>query len=42
MAAVPLLVLPLAHFLVPGDQITLPKAIGFIVGFSGVVVLIGL
>ncbi|MDQ7069448.1 MAG: DMT family transporter [Rhodobacterales bacterium] len=42
MAAVPLLVLPLAHFLVPGDQMTLPKAIGFIVGFAGVVVLIGL
>jgi len=42
MAAVPLLVLPLAHFLVPGDQLTLPKAIGFVIGFAGVVVLIGL
>lgn len=42
MAAVPLLVLPLAHFLVPGDQLTLPKGLGFAVGFSGVLVLIGL
>lgn len=42
MAAVPLLVLPLAHFLVPGDHITVPKAIGFVIGFAGVVVLIGL
>lgn len=42
MAAVPLLVLPLAHFLVPGDHMTLPKTLGFVVGFSGVVVLIGL
>ena len=42
MAAVPLLVLPLAHFMVPGDQLTLPKGLGFVIGFSGVIVLIGL
>jgi len=42
MAAVPLLVLPLAHILVPGDQLTLPKGLGFAVGFAGVLVLIGL
>ncbi len=42
MAAVPLLVLPLAHFLVAGDQMTLPKATGFAIGFAGVMVLIGL
>ncbi|PHQ96222.1 MAG: EamA family transporter [Marinosulfonomonas sp.] len=42
MAAVPLLVLPLAHFMVPGDRITLPKGLGFVIGFSGVMVLIGL
>jgi drug/metabolite transporter (DMT)-like permease len=42
MAAVPLLVLPLAHFLVPGDRLTLPKAVGFVIGFAGVIVLIGL
>jgi len=41
MAATPLLVLPLAHFLVPGDRLTLPKAVGFTIGFVGVVVLIG-
>lgn len=41
MAAVALMVLPLAHFLVPGEQITLRRAIGFLVGFAGVVVLIG-
>jgi drug/metabolite transporter (DMT)-like permease len=42
MAAVPLLVLPLAHFLIRGDRMTLPKGIGFITGFAGVIVLIGL
>lgn len=41
MAAVALLVLPLAHFLVPGEQMTLRKSIGFVIGFVGVVVLIG-
>jgi len=42
MAAVPLLVLPLAHFLIPGEQLTPRKALGFIIGFAGVIVLIGL
>ncbi len=42
MAASPLLVLPLAHFLVPGDQMTVPKSTGFAIGFVGVLVLIGL
>ncbi len=41
MAAVPLLVLPLAHFLIPGEQMTGRKASGFVVGFAGVLVLIG-
>jgi len=41
MAAVALLVLPLAHFMVPGEQLTLRKALGFGMGFAGVVVLIG-
>lgn len=41
MAAVALMVLPLAHFLVPGEALTARKALGFVVGFSGVVVLIG-
>ena len=42
MAAVPLLVLPLAHFLIPGERLTPRKALGFVIGFGGVIVLIGL
>lgn len=42
MAVVPLLVLPLAHFLVPGDSMGLRKCIGFFIGFVGTIVLIGL
>ena len=42
MAVVPLFVLPLAHFLVPGESLTLRRAISFVIGFVGVVVLIGL
>ncbi len=41
MAVVPLLVLPLAHFLIPGDAMSRRKFIGFLIGFSGVMVLIG-
>jgi len=41
MAVVPLLVLPLAHFFVPGETLTTRKAIGFAVGFFGVVLLTG-
>jgi drug/metabolite transporter (DMT)-like permease len=41
MAVVPLLVLPLAHVLVPGERMTPRKAVGFAVGFLGVVLLIG-
>jgi len=41
MAVVPLLVLPLSHFLIPGMRLTLKKTIGFSIGFIGVVVLIG-
>ncbi len=41
MAAVALMVLPLAHFLVQGEQLSLRKAVGFVIGFIGVVVLIG-
>ncbi len=42
MAVVPLFVLPLAHFLVPGESMTLRRSIGFLTGFAGVLVLIGL
>jgi drug/metabolite transporter (DMT)-like permease len=41
MAAVALIVLPLAHFLVPGERFTLRKGIGFGIGFVGVCILIG-
>ena len=41
MAAVALIVLPLAHFTVPGEQMTPRKIAGFIIGFVGVVILIG-
>lgn len=41
MAAVALMVLPLALFLVPGEQLTWRKSLGFLIGFCGVVVLIG-
>jgi drug/metabolite transporter (DMT)-like permease len=41
MATGPLMVLPLAHFLVPGERMTWRKALGFVIGFCGVVVLIG-
>ena len=41
MAVVPLLVLPLSHFLIPGMRLTAIKTLGFAIGFVGVIVLIG-
>lgn len=41
MAVVPLLILPLAHLLVPGEQMNLRRFIGFVIGTGGVFVLIG-
>jgi drug/metabolite transporter (DMT)-like permease len=41
MAVVPLLVLPLAHVLVPGERMTARKTVGFVLGFLGVVLLVG-
>lgn len=41
MAVVPLLVLPLSHFFIPGERLSPQKTFGFGVGFIGVVVLIG-
>lgn len=41
MASVALIVLPLAHFLLPAEQLSWRKALGFLVGFVGVCVLIG-
>ena len=41
MALVPLFVLPLSHFLVPGEALSRSRVIGFLLGFAGVVILIG-
>jgi len=41
MSMLPLIVLPLSHFLVPGERMTRRKTVGFVVGFCGAVVLIG-
>lgn len=41
MAVVPLFVLPLSHFLVPGERLSLARVIGFLTGFAGVVMLVG-
>jgi len=41
MASVPLFVLPLAHLFVPGERIGPVKLIGFVTGFTGVILLIG-
>lgn len=41
MASVALIVLPLAHFLVPGERMTWRRLAGFVIGFCGVVLLIG-
>lgn len=41
MSMVPLMVISLAHMFIPGEQLTMRKTLGFALGFSGVVVLIG-
>ena len=41
MGAIPLFVVVLAHFSLPGERLTVPKAVGFVLGFCGIVVLIG-
>jgi len=41
MASVGLIVLPMAHVLIPGERMTLRRTIGFLIGFVGVCVLIG-
>ena len=41
MAVVPLFVLPLSHYLVPGETMSRIKVIGFLFGFAGVILLIG-
>ena len=41
MAVMPLFVLTLAHFFVPGARLTPSRGVGFVVGFAGVIVIIG-
>lgn len=41
MAVMPLFVLTLAHFLLPGSRLTPYRVVGFVVGFAGVVTIIG-
>ena len=41
MASVALIVLPLAHFFVPGERSTWRRAMGFTIGFCGILILIG-
>ncbi len=41
MASVALIVLPMAHFLVPGERMTWRRLAGFLIGFGGVTLLIG-
>jgi drug/metabolite transporter (DMT)-like permease len=41
MAFVPLLVLPLSHFILNSNEMTPQKVTGFIIGFIGMIVLIG-
>ena len=41
MAVMPLFVLSLAHFFVPGARLTLFRVAGFIAGFAGVMLVIG-
>jgi len=41
MAVIPLLVLPLAHVFSPGEPMTARKLAGFLVGFTGIALLVG-
>lgn len=41
MASMIFVVLPMAHFMVPGERMNLRSTVGFVIGFLGVVVLIG-
>ncbi len=41
MAVMPLVVLVLAHFLLPGERLNAPRVAGFLLGFTGIVLLTG-
>jgi drug/metabolite transporter (DMT)-like permease len=41
MASIPLFMVVLAHFVPTDERLNIPKSIGFLMGFAGIVVLIG-
>ena len=41
MAIMPLITLVLSHFVIPGERLTRYRVFGFLVGFCGIVVLMG-
>jgi drug/metabolite transporter (DMT)-like permease len=41
MGTIPLIIIVMAHFALPGERLTLFRTIGFILGFAGIVVLMG-
>lgn len=41
MGVMPLVVVVLAHFTVPGERLSVARVIGFLLGFAGLVVLLG-
>lgn len=41
MASIPLFIVLMAHVALPDERLNLPKVIGFLLGFAGIVVLLG-
>ncbi len=41
MGTVPLILVVMAHFVLPDERLTVAKALGFILGFAGILVLMG-
>lgn len=41
MGAIPLFIVVLAHFTLPEERLTMAKSAGFVLGFAGIIVLIG-
>lgn len=41
MGAIPLILVVMAHFVLPEERLTVPKSVGFVLGFLGILVLIG-
>ena len=41
MASIPLFMVALAHFVLADERLNIPKSVGFLMGFAGIVILIG-